>query len=104
MSKEDLETLINRIRESIDEVSSAKISEDLLAIMSNYNTALDDTDTLRSEIETLKQEKEEILRTNGKLFQQIGFEKEAEEIAEDVADVVEEVLLEEIIDERGEFI
>lgn len=107
MTYEELETLTNGIRERLGEESSALISEDLLNILSNYKSNLDRILELETENEKLKSDKEELLKTNGKLFQKIGFEKEKE--AEEVKEENEEEksteeIIEELIDEKGEII
>ena len=106
MSYEDLETLTSEIRERLGEESSALISEDLLNILSNYKSNLDRIVELEAENEKLKSDKEELLKTNGKLFQKIGFEKEeeAEEVADESEEVSTEEIIEELIDEKGEII
>lgn len=102
MSKEELETLVNKIKDGLDETASALVSEDLLAIVSNYNLLVDQVAEKDVELAKLKEEKEELLKVNGRLFQKIGFDKEEaeEETAEDKAE--EEIKIEDIIDEKGD--
>ena len=50
ITKEELETLINKIKESMDETASALASEDLLTIVSNYNTALEEITSLNEKL------------------------------------------------------
>lgn len=102
MSKEELETLVNKIKDGLDETASALVSEDLLAIVSNYNLLLDSVAEKEEELAKLKEEKEELLKVNGRLFQKIGFDKEEaeEETAEDKP--AEEIKIEDIIDEKGD--
>lgn len=103
LSKEEFEQLINKIKEGLDETQSALISEDLLAIVSNYNNAVDSIEEMKTENEKLKSDKEELLKVNGKLFQKIGFEKDEEEPeAEGTKEEVEEIKIEDIIDEKGD--
>ena len=103
LSKEEFEQLINKIKEGLDETQSALISEDLLAIVSNYNNAVDSIEEMKTENEKLKSDKEELLKVNGKLFQKIGFEKDEEEPeAEGTKKEVEEIKIEDIIDEKGD--
>lgn len=102
LSKEEFEQLINKIKEGLDETQSALISEDLLAIVSNYNNAVDSIEEMKTENEKLKSDKEELLKVNGKLFQKIGFEKEEEPEAEETKEEVEEIKIEDIIDEKGD--
>lgn len=104
MSKEELETLVNKIKDGLDETTSALVSEDLLAIVSNYNLLVDQIAEKEEELAKLRDEKEELLKVNGRLFQKIGFDKEeAEEEAEEKAEE-EEITLEDIIDEKGDLI
>lgn len=105
MSYEELETLVNAIREKIGEDASAMVSEDLLNIVSNYKLGIDEVEKLTGEVDSLKAEKDELLKVNGKLFQKVGFEKEVveDEIVEKHEDEkTADEIIEDLIDERGE--
>lgn len=102
ITKEELETLINKIKESMDETASALASEDLLTIVSNYNTALEEITSLNEKLNSALADKEELLKANGKLFQKIGFDDPKKE--ESKEDSEEEIKIEDIIDEKGDFI
>lgn len=104
MSYEELETLVNEIKGKLDETTGALISEDLLNIVSNYKLGIDEVSRLNEEVETLKSEKDELLKVNGRLFQQIGFEKEEEKEEEEITSDEEELTVEDVIDEKGELI
>lgn len=106
LSKEDFEKLVNKIKEGLDETTSALISEDLLNVISNYNMAVDSIEETKTENEKLKADKDELLKVNGRLFQKIGFDKED---AEDDGKKEEkeddkEIKIEDVIDEKGEII
>jgi len=105
MTYEELETLVNSMREKIGEDASAMVSEDLLNIISNYKLGIDEVAKLTDEVNKLKGEKDELLKVNGRLFQKVGFEKEEvkDEIIEKYEDekTAEEVI-DDLIDERGE--
>lgn len=103
LKKEEYETLINKIKGNVDETQGALISEDLLSVVSNYNSALDEIDKINKENETLKKDKDELLKVNGKLFQKIGFEKE-EEKPTLVQEEQPEIKIEDIINDKGELI
>ena len=107
LSKEDFEKLVNKIKDGLDETTSALISEDLLSVISNYNMAVDTVEETKTENEKLKADKDELLKVNGRLFQKIGFDKEdAEEDGkkEEKEDDKEEIKIEDVIDEKGEII
>ena len=103
LKKEEYETLINKIKDNIDDTQGALISEDLLSVVSNYNSALDEIDKINKENETLKKDKDELLKVNGKLFQKIGFEKE-EEKPTLPQEEQPEIKIEDIINDKGELI
>ena len=74
--------------------------------MSAYTTGFDEYSKSVEEVETLKGEKEELLKVNGKLYQRIGFDEEKEEdkFNEDESPESEEIKIEDVIDEKGELI
>lgn len=105
MTKEEFETLINTIKGKINETDSALISEDLLGVVASFNNLIDELEALKEEAGKLAEEKEELLKVNGKLFQKVGFEtEEATEEAPEGEEVEEEIKLEDIIDEKGDMI
>ena len=107
MSYEELETLVNEIKDKLDETTGALISEDLLNIVSNYKLGIDEVSKLTEEVDTLKSEKDELLKVNGRLFQKVGFDKEEIEKKEEEKtsdDGSEELTVEDVIDEKGELI
>ena len=104
ISKEEFETLINNLRDKLDETTVALVSEEILATISAYNNGFDEYEKSVEEVEKLKGEKEELLKVNGKLYQRIGFDREEkEDNIEDVKDE-EETKIEDVIDEKGELI
>lgn len=104
INKDEFETLINNLRGKLDETSVALVSEELLATVSAYNTGYDEYIKANEDVEKLKNEKEELLKVNGKLYQKIGFDKEEEEKEEKNDDIKEEILIEDVINEKGEMI
>lgn len=102
LSYEELETLINSMKEKLDETTSALVSEDLLNIISNYKLGIDKISELSSDIEKLKFDKDELLKVNGRLFQKVGFDKEEEK--EEEKSETEEIKVEDVINEKGEMI
>lgn len=105
-SIDELKSLIDKIKEGLDETQSALISEDLLSIISNYQLALDEIAKASEELAKIKADNEELLKVNGRLFQKIGFE---EDIKDESAELPseeneEEITVEEVINEKGEII
>ena len=104
ISKEEFETLINNLRDKLDETTVALVSEEILATISAYNNGFDEYEKSVEEVEKLKGEKEELLKVNGKLYQRIGFDREEkEDNIEDKKDE-EEIKIEDVIDEKGDLI
>lgn len=103
LSKDDFEVLINNLREKLDETTMALVSEEILATLSAYNNGFDEYEKSVEEVEKLKSEKEELLKVNGKLYQQIGFDKD-EEKEEEKEDTSDEIKIEDVIDEKGDLI
>lgn len=104
ISKEEFETLINNLRDKLDETTVALVSEEILATISAYNNGFDEYEKSVEEVEKLKGEKEELLKVNGKLYQRIGFDREEkDDNIEDKKDE-EEIKIEDVIDEKGELI
>ena len=105
LTKEEFETLINSIKEKLDETTQALISDDLVGVLSSYGNALDEIASLGEKITGLETDKEELLKVNGRLFQKVGFDKEEEPEGEKFEDVEDEKLeIEDVIDEKGELI
>lgn len=106
MNREEYESLINNIRDGMDETLRATQSENFLNALSSYNARLDELDVLEEENSRLKKEKDELLLTNGKLFQQIGFAKKenTNDNTKKNNDMEEKIKLEDIINDKGEMI
>ena len=104
LTKEKFESLINSIKEKLDETTQALVSEDLLGVLSSYSNAVDEIASLGEKLTKMENDNAELLKVNGKLFQKIGFEKEEEEEVLPEEKVKEEISIEEIIDEKGELI
>ncbi len=104
ISKEEFEKLINNLRDKLDETTVALVSEEILATVSAYNNGFDEYTKSVEEANKLKDEKEELLKVNGKLYQRIGFDKEEKEHNIEDAKDEEEIKIEDVIDEKGELI
>lgn len=104
LSKESFGELCNNLKEMLDNDSQAKISENLLAIIGAYNTLSDDREKINENNITLAKEKEELLKTNGNLFQKIGFNKENKiEEKKQEKEETPEIEINDFLNEKGEF-
>lgn len=102
--KEEVEKIIEALKGKLDETTNALISDELVSILGAVAGIDEQIAELNSTVETLKSEKEEILKVNGKLYQKIGFDEPAEETAEEIAEEEVEEKIEDIIDENGNII
>ena len=103
---DELKVLVEKIKEGLDETTSALISEDLLSIVSNYQLALDKIAEITEEVDKLKTDNEELLKVNGRLFQKIGFDEDIKDESAELPseEKEEEITVEDVIDEKGELI
>lgn len=104
ISKEDFEKLMNNLRDKLDETTVALVSEEMLATLSAYNNGYDEYEKSIGEVKKLKDEKEELLKVNGKLYQKIGFDREDEKDDTSKEEEKEEIKIEDVIDEKGDLI
>ena len=105
LTKEDFEKIITDTRDKLDEKSQALISEDMLGIMGNYNSLLTTLNDREEEIKKLKNDNDELLKVNGRLFQKVGFEKEEKkETLPFKEEVVEKIGIDNLINEKGDLI
>ena len=103
MDKQGFSDLIGNIRTNIGDEASALNSENFLAAIAAYNDAIDKVSSKDAEIDKLKASNEELLKTNGRLFQKIGFNDPEPTSIDDRIPKIESIRLEDIIDEKGGF-
>ena len=104
MDKDGFNNLISKIRTSIGDEASALNSEDFLGVIAAYNTLYDESEQKTESINKLKTTNDELLKTNGKLFMQIGFnDPQPSSIDERLPKGEKKLSIDEIIDEKGGF-
>lgn len=104
MDKDGFNNLISKIRTSIGDEASALNSEDFLGVISAYNNLYDEKEQRVEEINKLKTTNDELLKTNGKLFMQIGFnDPQPSSVGERLPKEEKKLSIDEIIDEKGGF-
>lgn len=95
----DFEQLITNLRDKLDDSTKGAISEDLLAIVGELRSQKQTIDDNNGIIDNLRKENEELLKTNGRLFQKIGFDKkENEEPRQEEEKIIN---ITDIIDDKG---
>ena len=103
----DFEQMINAMRDKLDDATKGKVSEDLIAILGEYRSQKQNLEDAQTSNKKLKADNEELLKTNGRLFQQIGFNKsdKATFNGEEEPTKKEPTLtIEDIIDSKGNII
>ena len=103
MDKQGFNDLIGNIRTNIGEEASALNSEQFLAAIAAYNELVDKVSDRDTEITNLKASNEELLKTNGRLFQKIGFNDPEPSSIDDRIPKTEPIKIEDLIDEKGGF-
>lgn len=104
VSKEDFEKLVNNLRGKLDDTTNAMVSDEIISTLSTYNNGFDEYQKMQEENKKIKEEKEELLKVNGKLYQRIGFEDKEEKKKEIKEDKSESLKIEDVINEKGDLI
>lgn len=105
MNKEQFNELMNTIKKTLGDESSALISNELAQVMTIYPASLDEIEKLKAENEKIKTEKEDLIKVNGQLLQKIGFDEKPNESEIDTLDKSENTITyDDVIDEKGELI
>lgn len=68
----DIDVVVNGIMNRLDETNRALLSEDFLQLQSAIQERKDTIENQDKEIKALKNDKENLLRVNGNLYQKIG--------------------------------
>lgn len=103
----DFEQMINAMRDKLDDATKGKVSEDLIAILGEYRSQKQNLEDAQTSNKKLKADNEELLKTNGRLFQQIGFNNTQDKVTfnGEEPDKKEPTLkIEDIIDSKGNII
>jgi len=98
----NFEEVVQSMKTKLDETSGAKISDELVTILGMYKGQEEELSKRQETINSLQQDKDELLKVNGRLFQKIGFEKEPEK-SPVIPGTKEEprLKLEDLIDSKG---
>lgn len=104
MEQEELNKVINSIKEKIGEDLSGQVADDIAKIVT-ANSALNETISNKDkEIEKLNTEKQNLIMANGNLLQQVSFlPKKDDKKDENDKNETEKIKLSELFDEKGNF-
>lgn len=106
MEYEEFETKVDELKESLGD-EGAKHADEFIAFKSAFKDKVDTIENKNEEIEKLTQDNSDLLKTNGKLFQQVGNEIKGED---DITSVSTEppaekkIDIHDIFDKHGRFI
>lgn len=76
MQTDKFNQLIDGVKEKLGEENTALISDDLAILISDNTQTNKDLEDRDKQINTLKQDKENLIKTNGNLLQQVSVGKE----------------------------
>lgn len=102
MNQEEFNNVTNSLKEKLGNENTALISDELATIINNSNSMFQTIEEQKNTISKIKQEKEDLINTNGKLLQQIpvGFEKENKD---EKKEEKKNVSFKDFFDENGKF-
>ena len=103
MEYEEFETKLDELKESLGD-EGAKHADEFIAFKSAFKDKVDTISDKDSEIEKLTQDNSDFLKTNGKLFQQVGREIKGEDDITSVSTeppAEEKIKIEDIFDNHG---
>ena len=104
MEQEELNNVINSIKEKIGEDLSGQIADDIAKIVTANTTANETISNKDKEIEKLNTEKTNLVVANGNLLQQVSFlPKKEDKKDENEKDDDKKIKLSELFDEKGNF-
>ena len=101
------EQMIHTMRDKLDDATKGKVSEDLIAILGEYRSQKQSLEDAQTSNKKLKADNEELLKTNGRLFQQIGFNNTQDKVTfkgEEPSKEEPTLKIEDIIDSKGNII
>lgn len=103
MKNEDMEKISNQIKEKLGVENSALISEELVTIITDNTNRNKDMEAKETQITQLKNEKNDLITTNGKLFQQVTMSEEPPKYNEKMEEP-KKFSFKTVFDDKGNFI
>lgn len=104
MKQEKFNSLINGMKEKLGEEQTSKIADDLAVLISDNNQVNQELESKDSEIELLGKDKENLIKVNGNLLQQVAMGEEEKPNIENQNNDNKPFSFKEQFNENGEFI
>lgn len=101
MTNEDLESFQNSLKEKLGDENMGMIADDLGSLIAKTTKAIETKNSLETEVEKLKEDKEKLVVANGKLLQQVPMADEPKKIENEPKQTFS---FREQFDEKGNFI
>jgi len=100
------EDVVNALYDKLDETQRALVSEEIIAVKGMLKGQEDELAMRQEAIDKLKNENDELLKVNGRLFQKVGFDKPEEKGMSIPGQKEEEpeIKIEDLIDAKGNLI
>lgn len=103
MKKEEMETLAINIQKKLGKEQSALINDDLATILLDNASMNTELETRQTTIQNLQKDKEDLIMTNNRLFQQVAVGEETSPTKEKEKKK-EPFSFKSVFDEKGNFI
>lgn len=104
MKKEEMETLTKGIQKKLGKEQSALINDDLATILLDNTSMNTELETRQTTIQNLQKDKEDLIMTNNRLFQQVAVGEETTPTNEKKEEKKEPFSFKSVFDEKGNFI
>lgn len=102
---DEFENAVNQIKEKIGDENSALVSDELASILSEHKATLQTHEEDVKTIDSLKNDKENLVNANAKLFQRLGFsEKQEPHFDTPKTEEKQTLQITDIINEKGDII
>lgn len=104
MKKEEMETLTKGIQKKLGKEQSALINDDLATILLDNTSMNTELETRQTTIQNLQKDKEDLIMTNNRLFQQVSVGKETSPTQQKEETKRKPFNVKSVFDEKGNFI
>ena len=104
MTHEELENITKGIQSKLGKETSALINDDIATILLDNQSMNTELENRQTTINSLKQDKDNLIMTNNRLFQQVSVGEEPERKKEKEEKPIEKFSFKSVFDDKGNFI